>query len=416
MAEGIDDVLGDKDNELKEYTGLIRKCREHGESFGLSFKDIYWRKSNRDNLSFVASFGLPNRFSHWYFGGLYKNLKIQQDENLISILELVLNTDPVYAFLLDTNSHLENLMVIAHVMGHVDFFKNNTWYQKSDPDMLNKCELHARTIREMGEEYGTRKVEDIIEATLTIANTVNVFERDAKKKAQRLIYFVRDAVRVRSNGMKKSDPRWVDLKLTYQIMGMMAEEMEYFDLIGRTQIINEGWASFVEFKILEKLLKPGEWLEFTLQFSKRPAPYLIGFTLFNDNFRKGGWPAVLDIRRVYEDIAFIDRYLDQKLAEDLDLFVVDKETKERDSSVRKVKERIIEDKDTRGQPQIQVKELDNKTNVLTLENPDAERTLDKKRTELYLKKVQVLWPFEIALLDGETVYRIKQGTVSTEKR
>jgi stage V sporulation protein R len=402
--------------ELKEYIPLIKRCREIGESFGLSFLEIFWRLSNRDNLSFVASFGLPNRFSHWYFGGLYKNLKIQQDENLISILELVLNTDPVYAFLLDTNSHLENLMVIAHVMGHVDFFKNNTWYMRSDSDMLNKCEYHARTIRELTEQHGQKKIEDIIEATLTISNTVNVFERDPKKKSQRLIYFIRDQVGTRMRQMKKSDPRHIDLKLTYQIMGMMAAEMEYFDLIGRTQIINEGWASFVEFKILEKLLKPKEWLEFTLNFSKRPAPYLIGFTLFNDNFRKGGWKQVLEIRRVYEDIAFIDRFLDQKLAEDLDLFVVDKETKERDGSVRKVKEKIIEDKDSRGQPQIQVKEFDSKNSSLVLENPDNERTLDKKRTELFLKKVQVLWPYEITLMDGETCYRLKNGTVSTEKR
>jgi spore cortex formation protein SpoVR/YcgB (stage V sporulation) len=406
----------EKDRELKEYEPTIRRMHDIGNQFGLSFREIFWHQSTRDNLSFVASFGLPNRFSHWYFGGIYKNLKIQQDENLISILELVLNTDPVYAFLLDSNSHLENMMVIAHVLGHVDFFKNNTWYVRSDRDMLNKCEYHARTIRELAEKLGQRKVEDIIEASLTISNTVNVFERDPKRKAGRLMYFLRDQIRSRLSAVRKSDPRYGDLKLTYRIMSMMISEMEYFDLIGRTQIINEGWASFIEFKVLEKFLKPREWLEFTLQFSKRPAPYLIGFTLFNANFRQGGWPQVLEIRRVYEDIAFVDRFLDQKAAEDLDLFVVDKETKERDTSVKKVKEKIIEEKDTRGQPQIAVKEFDSKTGTLVLENTDGERTLDKKRTELFLKKVQVLWPYEIGLVDGETCYKIKSGAVSTEKR
>jgi stage V sporulation protein R len=403
-------------SDLAEYESTIQKMKDIGISYGLSYRDIYFRRATRDNLSFVASFGLPNRFSHWYFGGIYKNLKIQQDENLISILELVLNTDPSYAFLLDSNTHIENMMVISHVLGHVDFFKNNAWYVRSDPNMLNKCELHARSIRDMAEKFGQRKVDDIIEAALTISNTINVFERDPKKKANRLIYFIRDQIRSRITGMRKSDPKYNDLKITHRIMGMMALEMEYFDLIGRTQIINEGWASFVEFKILEKLLKPKEWLEFTLQFSKRPAPYLIGFTLFNSNFRAGGWPQVLEIRRVYEDIAFVDRFLDQKLAEELDLFVVDKETKERDNSVRKVKEKIIEDKDTRGQPSIQVKEFESKNGALTLENPDTERTLDKRRTELFLKKVQVLWPYDISLIDGDTCYKVSAGTVSTEKR
>ncbi|MBI4858703.1 MAG: SpoVR family protein [Candidatus Riflebacteria bacterium] len=295
-------------DELAEYHPFIKRMREIGESYGMSYRDIFWRKATQDNLSFVASFGLPNRFSHWYFGGIYKNLKIQQDESLISILELVLNTDPVYAFLLEHNSLLENLMVIAHVYGHVDFFRNNAWYVKSDRNMLNRCEFHARTIRELAATHGQAKVDDMIEASLTIANTVNPFERDPKKKRERLIYFIRDHTRTLASTTKKSDPRHTDLKLAHQVLSMMCLEMEYFDLIGRTQIINEGWASFVEFKILEKVLKPKEWLEFTLQFSKRPAPYLIGFTLFNACFRRGGWPEVLQIRNDYEDIAGAGRH------------------------------------------------------------------------------------------------------------
>jgi|GEM_PF-499537 len=405
----------EQDDQLALYQPYFRRTREIGESYGLCFLDIYWRKATRDNLSFVASFGLPNRFSHWYFGGLYKQLKIQQDENLLTILELVLNTDPVYAFLLDSNSFLENLMVIAHVMGHVDFFKNNAWYTRSDRNQLNKCELHARCIRELADAHGRQKVDEMIEASLTITHTINVFERDPKKKSARLIYFLRDQVRSQITKTRKSDPRLLDFKLAYQILSMMIQEMEYFDLIGRTQIINEGWASFIEFKILEKILKPNDWLNFTLQFSKRPAPYLIGFTLLNSIFRKGGWPEVLEIRRVYEDIAFVDRFLDQKLCEELDLFVVDKESNERDPSVKKVKEKIIEEKETRGQPQVLVKDFDGKTGALVLENPDKERTLDRKRTELFLKRFAILWPFEISLVDGENCFRLRSGNVSIEK-
>lgn len=393
--------------DRKEYESTIREITSIAESFGLSLLPIYFRTATKDNLSFMASFGLPNRFSHWYFGGMYKSLKIQQDKNLMSILELVLNTDPVYAFLLDTNSHLENLMVIAHVMGHVDFFKNNTWYARSDRNILNRCEQHARRITELAVRYGKQKVDDVIEAALTISNTVSPFERDQKKKNQRLIYFILESLTRRVEDMDSDDVHYNDFKIRREIISMMSKEMEYFDLIGKTQIINEGWASFVEFKILEKLLEPKVWLEYSLHFSKRPAPYLIGFTLFNNNFKHGGWKKVLEIRQYYEDIAYIDHYLTQVLADELDLFVIDRETREKDRSLRKVKEKIIEEKLTRGQPQVIVRGLDPKSQVLTLENTEPERGLEKERTELFLKKLTMLWPYEIHIVDGEVTHKVR---------
>ena len=106
---------------VDELQRVIKKLRTIGEGFGLSFDEIFFEEATTDNLSMVASFGLPNRFTHWYFGGIYKNLKIQQDEKMIQILELVLNTVPSYAFLLDTNTKLENWMVIATFMATLIF-------------------------------------------------------------------------------------------------------------------------------------------------------------------------------------------------------------------------------------------------------------------------------------------------------
>jgi len=390
-----------------EYESAIREIIQIAESFGLSLFDIFFRNATKDNLSFMASFGLPNRFSHWYFGGLYKSLKIQQDKNLMSILELVLNTDPVYAFLLDTNSHLENLMVIAHVMGHVDFFKNNTWYVRSDRNILNHCEQHARRIKAFKEECGSAVIDEYIEAALTVSNTVTPFEKDESKKQKRIIYFFTEATRARAKALKKSDPRKRQFRVRHEILDMMSREMEYFDLIGKTQIINEGWASFVEFKILEKLLDPAAWMEYSLHFSKRPPPYLIGFSLFNDNFRKGGWDKVLEIRRYYEDISYIDHFMTQELVQDLDLFVVDRESKEKDYSVGKVKAKIVEEKLTRGAPQVIVKDLDRNTLALVLTNQDPKRTLEKDRTDLFLKKLHTIWPYEITILDGDITHKVR---------
>ncbi|MBI3892045.1 MAG: SpoVR family protein [Candidatus Wallbacteria bacterium] len=405
-----------EETRLSEYAREIEQLTKVAEGFGLSFHPISFRRASRDNLSLVASFGLPNRFSHWYFGGIYKNLKMQQDEQLFSILELVLNTNPVYAFLLDTNSHLENLVVIAHVLGHVDFFKNNCWYARSDQNMLNKCELHSRTLRHLSDKFGKEKVDAIIAAALTVCGSVNTFEQNPHFRRERLLYFLNEQLERRVRKMRKSDPAWADAYLGHKVLSMICEETEYFDLIGRTQIINEGWASYIEFKVLEKFLDPGQWLAFSLLFSKRPPPYLIGFTLFDSIFRQRGWDGVLQVRRSYEDIAFVDQFLTQDLSRRLDLFMLDRESVEKDYDARKVKERIIEEKLFKGEPQVKVSEFNDDTLAVTLKHADEERTLDKKRCELFLKEVHLLWPHEVTLLDNENIYRINARGFSLERK
>ncbi len=513
-----------QDPELHNYKQEITRLRRLGDGFGLNLVSICFERASKDSLSLVASFGLPNRFSHWYFGGIYKNLKIQQDESIFSILELVLNTNPPYAFLLDTNSHLENLMVIAHVLGHVDFFRSNCWYAGSkykagsDQDMLNKCELHSRSIRDLSQRFGKERVDDIIAAVMTISGTVNVFEVNQKERRKRLLYFLQEQLEKRqplrekqlelletriqqadtqlqlqqgrnerqptkrlesrqarleekrgkleqqlekvenrlqsppekqrpvtsrkqaddlaprleslqasltsSDGKVRDDlhelrapvEQLIDTYLHSRIIPMIGQETEYFDVIGRTQIINEGWASFIEFKCLEKFLDPAQWLEFSLHFSKRPPPYLIGFTLFASIFNQGGWDRVLEVRKSFEDIAFVDQYLTQELSEKLDLFMLDKETGEKDFDSRKVKEKIIEEKQHKGQPQVVVEEFDDRSLTITLKHVEDERTLDKKRCELFLKEVHLLWPHEVVLLDSENVYRVNNRGFSLERK
>lgn len=401
---------------MKELLPVIEKIFEIGRSFGLGFPDIHYRKSSQDALSQLASFGLPNRFSHWYFGGIYKNLKIQQDEKLMTILELVINTDPVYAFLLETNSFLENRMVIAHVVGHVDFFENNTWYARSDKDMLNRCEMHARRIRQLGEEFGKEKIDELIASILTVGGSANVFELDEKERQKRILYFLQSNVPVVLRAMRKGDGRWKELSATAELLDMLTRETEYFDLIGRSQIINEGWASFVEFKILEQLLSPSEWLDFTLLFSKRPAHYQIGFALFHKIFAAGGWEKVLEARHYYEDIAFVDEFLDQEQCERLGLYVASADGKEKDFDVRRVKARMIDDKITKGQPQVFVDHYDRKTRAIGMVNMDPDRSLDKTRTEQFLKALHRIWPFEISLVDHDNVFRFSEKGFAAERK
>lgn len=75
-----------------------------------------------DIIYTFGAYGMPTRFSHWSFGKQFHKMKLQYDLGLSQIYELVINSDPCYAFLLDTNSLTQNKLIIAHVLAHCDFF------------------------------------------------------------------------------------------------------------------------------------------------------------------------------------------------------------------------------------------------------------------------------------------------------
>ncbi len=67
-----------------------------------------------------GAYGLPGRFSHWSRGKAYYRMKTEYDYGLSKIYELVVNTNPSYAFLMEQNDLLQNKVVVAHVLGHTD--------------------------------------------------------------------------------------------------------------------------------------------------------------------------------------------------------------------------------------------------------------------------------------------------------
>src|SRR5512142_2136936 len=75
-----------------------------------------------------GAYGLPGRFSHWSHGKAYHQMKTMYDYGLSKIYELVINTNPSYAFLMDANSVIQNKLVAAHVLAHVDFFRHNAYF------------------------------------------------------------------------------------------------------------------------------------------------------------------------------------------------------------------------------------------------------------------------------------------------
>ena len=113
-----------------------------------------------EEMNMVAAYGgFPNRYPHWKFGMEYERLNKSYAYGLHKIYEMVINNDPCYAYLLECNHLVDQKIVMAHVYGHCDFFKNNIWFSKTNRKMMDTMANHATKVRKYIDNYGLDAVE-----------------------------------------------------------------------------------------------------------------------------------------------------------------------------------------------------------------------------------------------------------------
>jgi stage V sporulation protein R len=152
----------------KEQERIEGIARSHGLDF---FKTVFEMVSYEDMNSLAAYGGFPTRYPHWRYGMEYERISKSYAYGLSKIYEMVINNDPCYAYLLEANEMVDQKLVMAHVYGHCDFFKNNQWYSKTDRKMMDTMANHAVRIRRYQDEFGLEKVEDFIDKAHVLQNT-----------------------------------------------------------------------------------------------------------------------------------------------------------------------------------------------------------------------------------------------------
>ena len=121
---------------LAEQAELIRK---YAEREGLDFFETRFEMLDYNQINQIAAYcGFPQRYPHWRFGMEYERLRKQHSYGLGKIYEMVINNDPCYAYLLADNALVDQKIVMAHVYGHCDFFKNNTWFKHTNRKMIDE--------------------------------------------------------------------------------------------------------------------------------------------------------------------------------------------------------------------------------------------------------------------------------------
>jgi len=259
--------------------------------------------------------------------GAYQQIKTQYDYGLSKIYELVINTNPSYAFLLENNSVLQNKMVAAHVLGHVDFFKNNAYFAHSNRSMLETVSINAERLRRYEFEHGRDRVEHLLDAVLSIQEHIDPnprlravhSESDQPRKRPSVAEQPFDDV-FRMGAVKEeappAEPRKFPAEPEKDLLLFLADhapdlepwqrdvihivraEQHYFLPQMQTKIMNEGWASFWHARIMRELeLTDDEYVEFArlhssvLSPSKRSVkPYYLGMKLFEDIERRWNEP------------------------------------------------------------------------------------------------------------------------------
>ncbi|EHQ90150.1 SpoVR family protein [Desulfosporosinus youngiae] len=323
-------------NEMRALSNMAQDIAQVARGMGLDFYPVNFEVVPAEALYTFGAYGMPVRFTHWSFGKAFYRMKLQYDLNLSRIYELVINTNPAYAFLLEGNGLVQNKLVIGHVYAHVDFFKNNHYFSRTPKDMVERMSAHAERIRDYEIRYGREKVEKVMDAVLAIQEHVDyrahIGPKDETEKGRKLNFSARkvghscqsDACGGKCSGdsaknscgdaQEKTRKRrvvsayedlWEDLSddesesspeqefedlLLYiikfapgleewqkDIVSIVREESLYFYPQIETKIINEGWATFWHAKIMRELdLTDAESLEFALMHSQVVQPSRMG--------------------------------------------------------------------------------------------------------------------------------------------
>ena len=146
----------------------------HARDYGLDFFPIIYEVLDYKTMNEVAAFGgFPTRYPHWRFGMDYEQLSKGYEFGMQKIYEMVINTNPSYAYLLEGNSLVDQKMVMAHVTGHVDFFKNNYYFSKTNRKMIDGMANHASTVRRHMSRHGVDMVEEFIDICLSLENLID---------------------------------------------------------------------------------------------------------------------------------------------------------------------------------------------------------------------------------------------------
>jgi len=308
--------------------------------------------------------------------------------------------------------------------------------------MVDDASVNADRIRKYEFAHGRKRVEEFLDAVLSIEEHVDPHQRLRRRRSQPergeehqrppgpyddLIGSVHQAPTA-PRKLPQRPEKDVLLFLAEHapdledwqrdLIEIVREEMLYFVPQMQTKIMNEGWASSWHAQIMRELdLDDQEYVQFAqmhagvLAPSKRELnPYFVGFKMFEDLERRLGRERIFEIRELESDVSFLRNYLTDELVDDLDLYIYKVEGDELvvvERDWEKIRDMIVGGMTNFGVPYVVVEDGDyRKARELYLRHVYEEREIDIAYADRVLRYVHQIWGRPVHLetvLDGEPV-------------
>jgi len=438
--------------ELEQWNELIERI---AQDEGLDYYEQEFEIcSFEDMIGYEAYIGMPSHYPHWSYGKAYERIKTLNRYNLTGLpYEMVINSNPCIAYLMRDNTLLLQILTIAHVYGHNDFFKNNRLFKQGTKAeyTVEMFKNHANRIRGYiaDPSIGYAKVEKILNAahavkfnTSRVAGVKSLSEEEKRKRLLEKYQKHKSDYPLLESAKEKKEDEIPDLKKiplapeedilwfisSYgklsdwekDLINIVREETMYFVPQMETKIMNEGWASYWHYTILNKLELPqGLHFEFLKRHNQviRPHegdinPYYIGFKIFEDIKKRydNDINKIFEVREIERDESFIRRYLTYELCKDLNLFEYEKMGKDYvisevsdEDGWKKIRDTLAASVGMNGIPIIQVIEWVQKDNTIILEHKYDGRELELNYASETMKHLVDLWDGKVMLvtfLDG----------------
>jgi stage V sporulation protein R len=416
---------------------------------------------HEDMISYMVYSGMPSHYPHWSYGKGFEKLKTLYDYGVSGLpYEMVINSNPSIAYLMRDNTLALQVLTIAHVYGHNDFFKNNFTFRSTRAEYtIENFKSHANRVRHYVEDpsIGLERVEAVVDAahalSLQCRRNLAVRKLTAAEERQRKIeeaklpddpfHAVHRRREVAEPDLQKV-PLYPDQDLLLfirdhnpllaewekDLLTIVHEEAQYFIPQIETKIMNEGWASFWHKRILETLdLPQGLHLEFLVRHAQvlRPSPgslnpYHVGLKIWEDIEKRWQNPSAMEVkefgprtknaneklfevREVERDSSFLRRYLTEDLIRELNLFEYKNQGNQQvvshvadEDNWQHIKDTLIRNVGTGTIPVIKVVDADYRNNrTLLLQHDHDGRDLQLEYAEKTLQYVQQLWGYDVAM-------------------
>jgi stage V sporulation protein R len=319
-----------------QLLSVQREIEDYAREMGFDFYPVLYEMVDYNTMSEVAAYGgFPTRYPHWSFGMEYERLSKSYGFGLSKIYEMVINTNPVYAYLLDSNPLVDQKLVIAHVCGHAHFFKHNYMFGPTNRKMLDEMANHGQRIRKYMAKFGVEEVENFIDCCLTIEDLIDLHAPFIKRREEESAPQSEDenaplhklpssgymedyinppafleaqrqekieAAKAQQNFPDAPQKDVLEFLMNYaplqpwqrDVLGIIREEAYYFAPQGQTKIMNEGCACWAHTRLMtQKILQPDEAIDYAEHHSGTVAahpgrinPYRLGLALLNDIERR----------------------------------------------------------------------------------------------------------------------------------